>query len=230
MKKFCEEAQERITGRTQFSLELTWDITGKEILNIGSLGWWFEDYIFTHGKYKKMVWLDIPWTYIKELQEAHKNQPNIEFIEGNVLELPFKKNSFDIVCMWEVLEHIPKGTELFALMEINRVLRKDGLLLLSTPHFTFWSNLLDPAWYFGHRHYKKKEIEYLLSESWFFDFHIETRGWFYELITMILFYIFKHIFRREIPFKSFFEEKRHKEFFSQWFTNIFLNARKNRDS
>lgn len=92
------------------------------------------------------------------------------------MELPFKKNSFDIVAMWEVLEHLPKGEELFAFMEINRVLRKDGVLLLSTPYADYRARYLDPFWYFGHRHYTKEKINWFLDEGGFFHYTIETSG------------------------------------------------------
>jgi len=230
MKKFSENSVDRMTWRTIRSIELVWDINWKDVLNIWSLWGWFENRVFEKWDFNKLVWLDIPGKHIHKLQNEYNNNPKVEFIEWTVLEIPFPKNSFDVVALWEVIEHIPKWTELFALMEINRVLKKWWKLLLSTPHDDIRAKILDPIWYFWHRHYDVKNLEYLVSEAWFFDFHIDVRWWCYELITMILFYIFKWIFRMEIPFKNFFEKKRLEEFQKPWFTNIFLTAIKNRDS
>lgn len=211
-KPFSEDPKDRMTGRTMRSIELTGDISGKKILNIGALGGWYENYIMENDEYAQLVGLDLPGTYIKALQKTYENHAKITFVEGSVLDLPFEKNSFDIVAMWEVMEHLPKGSELFSLMEINRVLKKDGKLLLSTPYADIRSRLFDPAWYLGHRHYSEDEVKYLTSEAGFFDFRVEVKGRWFELLTMVLFYVFKHIFKSEIPFKRFFENQRKEEF------------------
>ena len=137
---------------------------------------------------------------------------------------------FDIVAMWEVLEHLPKNTESIALLEINRVLKKGGILILSAPHHHRFGNFFDPAWYFGHRHYTQERIQYLIKESGFFVYDIEIYGGWYEILTMIPFYIFKWLFRSEIPFKDFFEKKRAEEYARKGFANIFVKATKNCDS
>ncbi len=230
MKRFSENPKDRMTWRTVKSISFTGDITEKEILNIWSLGWWYEDWILNHDKYKRLVGIDLPGTRIPELQEKYKDDSRIEFVEWTVLELPFPKNSFDVVAMWEVLEHLPKNSESLALLEINRVLKKDGILILSTPHHHSIGNLFDPAWYFWHRHYTKEQVRYIIQESGFFVYDIEIYGGWWEIFTMIPFYIFKWIFRSEIPFKDFFEKKRAEEYLRPGFTNIFVKATKNRDS
>lgn len=49
--------------------------------------------------------------------------------------IPFKNNSFDFVIFAEVLEHL-LISPLHILKEINRVLKKGGYLLLTTPNFS----------------------------------------------------------------------------------------------
>lgn len=49
-------------------------------------------------------------------------------------------NSFDVVVMLEVIEHIVNAEHLIT--EVRRVLSQDGVLVLSTPNFAFWSNRL----------------------------------------------------------------------------------------
>lgn len=50
-------------------------------------------------------------------------------------KLPFKAGSFDLVNTLEVIEHLQKAEEY--LDEINRILKKNGYLLISTPNFSF---------------------------------------------------------------------------------------------
>jgi len=57
---------------------------------------------------------------------------NYDFIAGDARKLPFKDEVFDIVVATEVIEHFVEG-ELF-LAEAYRVLKKDGVLILTTPN------------------------------------------------------------------------------------------------
>ena len=112
-------------------------------------------------------------------------------------------------------------------MEIKRVLRKENTLVISTPYNSFCSNVLDPAWYFGHTHYSKENIGEILSKTGFKIDKIDCGGRFYELFSMILLYFFKWSFRREIPFKRWFEKKRDKEYFdNEGFVTLFVKATK----
>lgn len=52
--------------------------------------------------------------------------------EADLRELPFPDGSFDLVVCWETIEHIDGGER--TLEELGRVLRSDGLLLVSSPN------------------------------------------------------------------------------------------------
>lgn len=54
-------------------------------------------------------------------------------------KLPYPNNSFDVVTMLAVFEHISKDKLPFVLGEINRVLRKNGIIIVTTP--SPWSSL-----------------------------------------------------------------------------------------
>jgi SAM-dependent methyltransferase len=53
-------------------------------------------------------------------------------VEGDVRELPFDDDAFDVVVCWEVIEHVEGAAR--ALGEFRRVLRPGGLLLVSSPN------------------------------------------------------------------------------------------------
>ncbi len=60
-----------------------------------------------------------------------KAQGAIEFKVGNVYELPWDDGSFDVVVSSDVIEHLEDVDKYIS--EIKRVLKTDGLCVLSTP-------------------------------------------------------------------------------------------------
>jgi len=222
MKKFNSSIKERLTGRHKYSFKFCGDVKGKEILDVGSSYGWFEKFTIRAGC-KSVVGIE---PEEKLFYEAQKEVPGAMFKKGSALYIPAKDQSFDLVVMFDVIEHIPKGTEMIALKEIKRVLKPRGTLVMSTD-FSFWlAKIMDPAWYFSHRHYNEKQLNRMLKKVGFKIEKIEKRGGFFEMISAILLYIFKWIFRREVPFKKFLEQKRDEEYLikKDGFMTIFVKA------
>ena len=48
--------------------------------------------------------------------------------------LPFKGNAFDVVTLFEVIEHIPVTSLKDVMKEIKRVLKEEGMLIVTTPN------------------------------------------------------------------------------------------------
>lgn len=112
----------------------------------------------------------------------------IKFIISDCHKLPFKDGTFDKVVASEVLEHL--DDDLNALKEIRRILKPNGILVISTPSIRY-PFLWDPiSWllqyffethirkgffsgiWFGHiRLYKKEELETKFINA---GFSIET--------------------------------------------------------
>jgi len=102
-------------------------------------------------------------------------------VRADALFLPFRADAFSIVVFSEVLEHLQRGTESQALREIHRVLRSNGVLILSTPSAEgFWGKiywLADPTfWLIGHRHYTQAGLRQLLDKSGFRIEQFMVRG------------------------------------------------------
>lgn len=58
--------------------------------------------------------------------------PDVEPIQGNILYLPFKDNSFDVVLARAILHHVPNNLDL-AFKEIHRILKPGGQILIEEP-------------------------------------------------------------------------------------------------
>ena len=78
--------------------------------------------------------------YVADLvPKAQKLNPGVKVIEESVYELTHKDNSFDVVFLLEVMEHLDYPDK--ALHEIHRVLKKDGVLILGVPREPIWRSL-----------------------------------------------------------------------------------------
>jgi SAM-dependent methyltransferase len=128
-----------------------------------------------------------------------------------------------------VIEHIPKGTENLMFNEVARLLKPDGVFYLSTPYRSFFTNILDPAWWLvGHRHYSRQSLENFAAAS---SLKIETvviKGGWWSLINILNLYISKWIFRRKPFLESFFSDKENVEYMENdvGFANIYIKFRK----
>lgn len=223
LRKFSEEVADRVTGRIEYSMALYQGLQSSgRVLNIGSSIGWFEKLV--EGRVGSDV-VGLEYDAAK-LQQARKNAPSANFIEGSVLSMPFGDGAFDTVVMLEVLEHIPINTEEDALCEIRRVLRKGGRFLFSTPNKNVLSCVLDPAWYLGHRHYLPDALVKLFRRVGFRVDLCVVRGGLWELISMNLHYLFKLCLYAETPCLAFWERKRSSEYMSSGnrLATIFITA------
>lgn len=59
--------------------------------------------------------------------------PDGQMFMGDVADMGLEEGSFDVVTMFEVIEHLPDPSRV--LREICSLLRKDGLLYLTTPNY-----------------------------------------------------------------------------------------------
>jgi len=221
---YSEAISNRLTGRHRSSLRLCGDLAGKRILNIGCYNGWFEKAAVAAGA-TKVVGID---TDPKFIAEAQRNVSDAEFLKMSVLDLSCPSNHFDLVTMFDVLEHLPRDSEERCLSEVRGVLKVGGQFILSTPNDNWWAKVLDPAWYFGHRHYGRKRLLRFLEEAGFRVEGVSYGGGFAELFSMILLYFCKHFLRCEVPFRGFWERLRDREYRSDAphaFATIFVEAR-----
>jgi len=207
MNNYNNSISARLTARHKKSMQLC-EVQNKKILDIGCSIGWFESYAIK-SNCENIVAIDVN---INDIVQARHNQSDVHYIISSANNLTFIKEYFDLIVLFDVMEHLPKRTEKQLLKDIFEMLKKNGELVLSVPNDCIISKLFDPAWYFGHRHYTKNFLLKILTRS---DFKIDLvsyGGGIYELLSMILLYFFKYFLKKEVPYKSFFENKRNDEY------------------
>lgn len=76
--------------------------------------------------------------YDKECCEFVRDKLNLVVVNGSVTELPFETESFDLVCAFDVIEHVENDS--LAISEMKRVCANNGMICLTVPAFKMlWS-------------------------------------------------------------------------------------------
>ena len=198
-------------------------VEGARALNIGCWTGNFESLAVEHAA--SITGLDVE---PRALEVARRAVPGAAFVEGSVFELPFGDGSFDAVTMFEVLEHIPVGTESEAFAEIARVLAPGGALVLTTPSWNLRSRMLDPAYLVaGHRHYRAADVIDMLRASGLATERTAVRGGWVYVATYLTFYFYKHVLRRAMPHPDWLKRAYLRSTLSPGFTTMYVLARKN---
>lgn len=103
---------------------------GKKVLDIACWIGYGSDMIADVAE--KVTWVDVDAAAVAHAKSAfHKN--NLTYIVGDWTTIPLEDESVDVVVSFETIEHIVEYNHF--LKEIKRVLKKGGLLLMSTPNY-----------------------------------------------------------------------------------------------
>ena len=90
---------------------------------------------------KQVTGIDIDEDTVLRARESYKVTPNVTYLQGSIEKLPIEDNSVDVVVSFETIEHVPEETQEKFLNEISRVLKKDGILIMSTPNKRIYSDM-----------------------------------------------------------------------------------------
>lgn len=140
-----------------------------KILDIGC-GWF--PYFLTHTNFNEKYGIDPSL----DLKSVKNKKINLSTQDVTAKKLPFQKDYFNVVTMLAVFEHIDYDRLDFVLFETKRVLKKGGILIITTPapwsdkllHFMAIFGLISKEEIHEHKHhYDKASIEKTLIKTGF---------------------------------------------------------------
>lgn len=137
----------------------------------------------------------------KEAIQFCRNKGYYQLKEGDVASLPFGKNTFDLLAALDLLEHVKDDSG--ALLELARVCRKGGWVIITVPAFSFLWGENDLATHHFRRYEKddlKRKIEqagFSIKKLSYFNFFL-----FSLFVCWHLFYLVKRLFRKNFRPKS----------------------------
>ena len=121
---------------------------------------------------------------------------SIDVFAGELLEAGYPDEYFDVVTLWHVLAHLPNPSETLA--EVNRVLKKDGLLILTVPNIRgFQAKIFKEFWFHLDvpRHlyfFDMDTLEQILRKNGFtilrtnhFSGELEAQGLIYSMLNVL---------------------------------------------
>lgn len=221
---FPDPKEVPVKGRLRVCLALVknQNLKEKTLIDVGCSYGWLEVLLKEAG-FKSMIGID---PERKAIEHAKKIAPHASFFVSTADKLPVKDNVGDCLTMFDVIEHVSQGTELEALGEAYRVLKTNGKIFLSTPNSNLFTNFLDPAWYLGHRHYRKGQIKKMLTKAGFTVEEISIKGGLWFSVYLIWLYINKWIFGNKMPRSKFLEEMDDQQFNKLGVHTIFVMAKK----
>jgi len=83
----------------------------------------------------------------KWLGEWGKKQYGVDIKQGTIHDHKFPDNYFDVITLWDVLEHVPDPKK--ELLEVRRILKDDGFIFVNYPDIGSWiAKLMGRRWVF----------------------------------------------------------------------------------
>ena len=98
--------------------------TRPRILNIGAATGRSSEWL---GELGDVVSLE----YDADCCRLTRERTGLDIVEGTILDLPWESGSFDVVCAFDVIEHVEDDAG--GVAEMKRVCRKDGIIFVTVP-------------------------------------------------------------------------------------------------
>jgi 2-polyprenyl-3-methyl-5-hydroxy-6-metoxy-1,4-benzoquinol methylase len=155
--------------RTLKSLKKHIPAAGSKILDIGTAGGAFLEAAQQFGY---DAWGMEPSQYLVKQGKAR----GLKIEAGTIDSHPFAPQSFDMVCLWDVIEHLTQPRE--ALVKIKSLLKPGGILLINYPDIGTWQAKITGAkfWWIISvhlQHFTRSTIKAICQKTGYQVFHLQ---------------------------------------------------------
>ena len=130
------------------------------------------------GVAASVVGVDIAVEATDHAREAYAKLPNVRFLQGSAARLDLADASVDVVVSFETIEHLPKTEQPRMIAEIGRVLKHDGMLILSAPNPVEYSQARSYCNPFHLHEPTREELDALLAAEFPFRRWFRQRRYF----------------------------------------------------
>ena len=133
-------------------------VAGKDVLDIAS-GEGYGAFLLSNSA-RSVLGIDVSEEAVGHARTVYKAHENLQFLQGNAAEISLPDQSFDVVVSFETIEHLAEQAEMIS--EIRRVLRRDGVLIISSPNRPVYSGGTPKANPFHIKELDFRELDALL--------------------------------------------------------------------
>ncbi len=130
------------------------------------------------GKYGHVHSLE----FDKDCCEFLESELKMEVVNGSLTQLPFEDNSFDLVCAFDVIEHIEDDQT--AVNEVYRVLKPGGKYCLTVPAFQFLWSEHDEINHHFRRYSKDRYLKLFRNSNLQIDYSSYFNFWLFAPIAV----------------------------------------------
>ncbi|HEY2630649.1 MAG TPA: methyltransferase domain-containing protein [Usitatibacter sp.] len=152
---------------------------GKRVLDVACGEGYGSALLARHAA--SVVGVDISQQAIDHAKNAYATLGNAEFICASCTSIPLENASVDVAVSFETIEHIAEQSQF--LDEILRVLKPEGVLLLSCPNKLEYTDKRDYVNEFHVKELYREELAALLVGRWAHSTWFSQRPSFFSVIT-----------------------------------------------
>src|SRR5579862_7166095 len=124
-----------------------------------------------------VVGVDIDADAIAHAAARYGITDRVRFLEGSCADLPLADAAFDVVVSFETIEHVEAEDQSRMLAEFARVLKPDGLLIISSPNRRLYSDVRGYVNEFHRRELYRNELAALL------DTVLPAQRWYHQRVA-----------------------------------------------
>jgi 2-polyprenyl-3-methyl-5-hydroxy-6-metoxy-1,4-benzoquinol methylase len=167
-----------------------------KILNVGAATGYTTELLAEYGEVTTVEYDKPCYEYIKTFLKG-------EIVNASVTDLPFADNSFDMVCAFDVIEHVKEDQ--LAVSELGRVCNKNGTIFITVPAHNFLWSEHDVINHHIKR-YKSQEVlklfsNYTIIYSTYFNFFLFPPVALFRVLKTLIFGL-PNVERATSDFKS----------------------------